>query len=134
MDIRKNCIAADHGYNRLYSLGGQDNSNKKRSEVYYYTISSNSWSLHSNLMWTSMSDIACDIVIQKDGTRLILAVTGVYYGRVIYYDLTKNNGWHHQSTLYGHEHDHPDPFTHLPHGGTLTKTRCQHKQLLEISL
>ena len=100
MAIRENCIAADHGYDRMYSLGGYDNS-YKRSEVYYYTVSSNSWSHHSNLIWTSMTNVACNIVTQKDGTRWILAITGGYYGRVIYYDLTNNNGWHHQSTLYG---------------------------------
>ena len=47
-----------------------------------------------------MADVACDIVTQIDGTRWILAVTGGYYGYVIYYDLTNNNGWHHKSTLY----------------------------------
>ena len=38
MRIRRNCIAADHGYDRIYSLGGYDTS-YKRSEVYYYTVS-----------------------------------------------------------------------------------------------
>ena len=90
MSIRQNCIAADYGYDRIYSVGGYDSGNK-RSEVYYYTVSSNSWSHHSNLPWTSMADVACDVVTQKDGARRILAVSGDYYGYIIYYDLTYNS-------------------------------------------
>ena len=68
-------------------LGGSDGGNRR--EVYYYTISSNTWTYHrwvgeggvevtpggpgtilpSQLLWTGQLDIACSIVTQKDGAR-----------------------------------------------------------------
>ena len=80
--------------------------------------------IHSELLWTAQLDIACGVVTQKDGTRLVIGyyhnfcdtdhdndhgndhdhdnrdfprwllhITGNYGGRVVYWDLTNNNGW-----------------------------------------
>ena len=100
-EVQAHCAAADEGFDRIYILGGKDYSNRKRSEVYYYTVSSNTWSHHSNLMWTGQNGVACSVVTQKDGARWLLAVSGDYYGRVMYWDITTNSGWYHASTLYG---------------------------------
>ena len=98
--VQRHCATADEGFDRIYSLGGKD-INTKRIEVYYYTVSSNTWTHHSNLMWTGQLDVACNVVTQKDGARWLLAVSGEYYGRVMYWDLTSNSGWYHAATLYG---------------------------------
>ena len=35
----------DEGHDRIYVLGGHDSSYNRR-EVYYYTVSANSWTYH----------------------------------------------------------------------------------------
>jgi hypothetical protein len=116
--IHRHCVAVDHGHDRIYSLGGHDGS-YTRGENYYYSVSGNSWHHHSNLPWTSMYDVACEIVVQKDGARWLMMVTGGWNGYVSYYDLTSNSGFHHVSTLYGNYNQRTMSMVSLSPGNTL---------------
>ena len=41
----RHCTAVDEGFDRIYVLGGHDSSYTRR-EVYYYTVSANTWTYH----------------------------------------------------------------------------------------
>ena len=56
----RHCTAVDEGFDRIYVLGGHDSSYNRR-EVYYYTVSANTWTYHRCF---SMQDAAnfCGII------------------------------------------------------------------------
>ena len=98
--IHRHCGVADQGHDRIYIVGGHDCS-VSRAEVYYYTISANTWTHHSTLPWGAAHDCACGVITQKDGTRMIVVNKGSTNGAIILWNIDSNTGWHHQVNLYG---------------------------------
>ena len=101
MLIHRHCGVADQDHDRLYVVGGHDCDAGGRAEVYYYTVSSNTWTHHSTMPWGGTYDCSCGVVKQKNGERWLMVVRGNANGAVIYWNIDANNGWHHPVNLYG---------------------------------
>ena len=101
------CAVADEEDDKIYMIGGHTCGCCDRSEVYVYTVSSNSWTQHSTLTWGQSSiDPACNIIEQSNGDKWLLLVRGGRSEAVHYYDLTNNQGWTHVANLYGNYNQH----------------------------
>ena len=82
----------DEPNGRVFTLGGHDCSNH-RSEVYYYTFSTNQWTHHSNMPRARYYKSAT-IIKQKNGERWLMSQDRDYV-ELYYYNLDQNSGWHH---------------------------------------
>ena len=96
----RHCAVSDKEDDRIYMIGGHTCHWGDRKEVYYYTVSTNEWTKHSDLIGgQSVIDPACGILQRSSGERWLLVVKGSRSEAVIYYDLAKAEGWKHIANL-----------------------------------
>ena len=96
----RQCAVSDEQGDRIYMIGGHTCHVGDRKEVYYYTVSSNTWTKHSDLIGgQAVIDPACGIIELSTGERWLLVVKGSRTEAVIYYDLTNSVGWTHVANL-----------------------------------
>ena len=80
--IHRHCAVSDPGYDRIYSMAGNS-----RSNAYYYTISTNSWSSMPSLYWSG-NNMACVIIRRRATGNKIIVLVGDGILRQQYFDLT----------------------------------------------
>ena len=98
----RHCSVADVENGRIWMIGGHECYVGDKMGVYYYTVSKNSWTFHSNLISNqALIDPSCGIITKTTGEKWLLVVKGGRGEAVIYYDLTNNVGWNQASNLWG---------------------------------
>ena len=98
----RHCAVVDDEDGKIWMIGGHECGVGDKMQVYYYTVSSNIWTHHSNLISNqAVIDPSCGIITKTTGEKWLLVVKGQRTEAVIYYDLTNQNSWNHASNLFG---------------------------------
>ena len=95
----RHCKVSDEDDDKIWMIGGHTINVGDRSDVFYYTPSTNTWTKHSDMNSVSI-DPACGIIKRANGDKWLLVVKGHRGSAVIRYDLTNNEGWTHISNLW----------------------------------
>ena len=88
--IHRHLVVVDSVKQRLYVFGGHDCSHT-RSEAYYYSPGTNSWTQISNMPWAAL-DVAGTIVTQKNGERWIMLMRPSH-SDMYYWNLETESGY-----------------------------------------
>ena len=95
------CAVADEEDDKIWMIGGSEIGVGDKMGVYYFTVSTNLWTFHSDLFKRqTVMDSACGIVYRRTKEKMLLVVRGGLADAVIYFDLTNNLGWNLAATLF----------------------------------